>query len=100
MSTSNTAQDPQDIERAIERLGSQDDFRSHTHRPLHKIIEQQGIGPIERVLLWLAKTDLYVLNVVPNNCRGTLVSLGMMAPSGGASSTPSGPSGTATRSGS
>ncbi len=78
MSTSNTAQDPQDIERAIERLGSQDDFRSHTHRPLHKIIEQQGIGPIERVLLWLAKTDLYVLNVVPNNCRGTLVSLGMM----------------------
>ncbi len=52
--------------------------RSHTHLSASDIRREQQIGIIERILLWLAKTDLYVLHVVPNNCRVQLQSLGMM----------------------
>lgn len=53
-------------------------FHSHTHKPLRQILREQNIGSVERLLLWLAKTDYYILHVVPNNCRMTLSSLGMM----------------------
>lgn len=52
--------------------------RSHTHLTVDDICREQHIGPLQRSLLWLAKTDLYVLHVVPNNCRVQLISLGMM----------------------
>ena len=52
--------------------------RSHNHQPLDEILRQLRVGPVERLLLWLSKTDCYVLALSPNSNRLTLVSLGMM----------------------
>ena len=51
---------------------------SHTHRPLEEILRELQVGPIERLLLWLSKTDIYVLSLSPQSNRMTLASLGMM----------------------
>ena len=51
---------------------------SHTHRPLEEILRDLQIGPIERLFLWLSKTDIYVLSLSPQSNRMTLASLGMM----------------------
>jgi hypothetical protein len=45
---------------------------------LEEVLRQLRIGPVERLLLWLSKTDCYVLALSPNSNRLTLVSLGMM----------------------
>ena len=50
----------------------------HNHQPLDKILRQLRVGPVERLLLWLSKTDCYVLTLSPYSNRLTLVSLGMM----------------------
>ena len=52
--------------------------RSHNHQPLDEVLRQLRVGPVERLLLWLSKTDCYVLALSPNSNRLTLVSLGMM----------------------
>ena len=51
---------------------------SHNHRPLRQILRELNIGPIERFLLWLSKTDFYVLWLSTYHTRLTLSSLGMM----------------------
>lgn len=51
---------------------------SHTHRPLEEILRELQVGPLERLLLWLSKTDIYVLALSPQSNRMTLASLGMM----------------------
>ena len=52
--------------------------RSHNHRPVEDIVRELRIGPVERLLLWLSKTDVYVLALSSHHTRMTLVSLGMM----------------------
>lgn len=51
---------------------------SHTHLPVADILQRLHIGPIEHALLWLSKTDFYVLLLCPFHTRMTLASLGMM----------------------
>ena len=51
---------------------------SHTHLPVADILHRLGIGPVERALLWLSKTDYYVLPLCTFHTRMTLSSLGMM----------------------
>lgn len=51
---------------------------SHTHLPVADILHRLGIGPVERALLWLSKTDYYVLPLCTFHTRMTLASLGMM----------------------
>lgn len=52
--------------------------RSHNHRPLDDLLRELRVGPVERLLLWLSKTDVYVLALSSHHTRLTLVSLGMM----------------------
>lgn len=52
--------------------------RSHTHEDLHDIKQELGINPISDFLLWLAKTDLYVLKLCTHGAKMTLMSLGGM----------------------
>lgn len=51
---------------------------SHTHRPLSDVLRDLHIGSVERVLLWLSKTDYYVLWLSTFSARRTLGGLGMM----------------------
>lgn len=51
---------------------------SHTHRPVEEILRDLGVGRVERLLLWLAKTDYYVLWLSTFSSRRTLGGLGMM----------------------
>jgi hypothetical protein len=78
MST-NTNDDRQRVEDLIRRLRTeQSEVRSHTHRSVEEAIRDLRIGPVERFLLWMSKTDYYVLQVTPFQARQTLVGLGMM----------------------
>ena len=52
--------------------------RSHNHRPAEDIARELRIGPVEGLLLWLSKTDIYVLALSSRHTRLTLASLGMM----------------------
>lgn len=52
--------------------------RSHNLQPVEEILGQLHVGSIERLLLWLSKTDVYVLALSPYSNRQTLASLGMM----------------------
>lgn len=49
-----------------------------THKPLREIRRSLSIGRVEGVLLWLSKTDPYVLKHCPYSTRLTLSALGMM----------------------
>jgi len=51
---------------------------AHTRKSKDDICRDLHIGPIERLLLWLAKTDYYVLSLSTFHTRLTLASLGMM----------------------
>ena len=48
------------------------------HLSIDKVKSQLNIGPGLSVLLWLSKTDYYVLSLCPTTVRHTLASLGMM----------------------
>lgn len=50
----------------------------HSHRTVQQIINELRISPLERFLLWLAKTDYYVLYISTYKSRGNLVGLGAM----------------------
>ena len=52
--------------------------RSHTHQSVDDIVREQHIGSLERFLLWLSKTDYYVLSLSTYHSRLTLAGLGMM----------------------
>lgn len=51
---------------------------SHTHLSVGDIVRDLHIGPVERVLLWLAKTDYYVLSLSTYHSRLILSGLGLM----------------------
>lgn len=50
----------------------------HNHSEKQKILAQLHIGPVERFLLWLAKTDIYALSLATFQSRVTLNGMGMM----------------------
>jgi hypothetical protein len=52
--------------------------RPHNHEDQSKILRQLNIGPLERVFLWLAKTDYYVLALSTYQSRIILSGMGMM----------------------
>lgn len=52
--------------------------RAHNHRPQADILREMRISGLERMLLWLSKTDVYVLSLSSQYTRMTLASLGMM----------------------
>lgn len=52
--------------------------QSHTHMSVESIVHRLRISPVERALLWLSKTDYYVLSLCTFHTRVTLASLGMM----------------------
>ncbi len=63
---------------ALRELLSESPVNSHTHKAVSDIVRDLRIGPIERVLLWLSKTDYYVLSLSTYHTRLALASLGMM----------------------
>lgn len=50
----------------------------HSHRSVEQIIHELRISPVERFLLWLAKTDYYVLYISTFKSRSNLAGLGAM----------------------
>jgi hypothetical protein len=75
-STSSTP-DPNQIREMFARLRGAGG-RSHTHQSVDDIVRDLHIGPLERFLLWLSKTDYYVLSLSTYHSRLTLAGLGMM----------------------
>lgn len=49
-----------------------------THRSVDVIAHQLRITPVERILFWLSKTDLYALALCTHHTRLTLSGLGLM----------------------
>lgn len=52
--------------------------RDHSHKNLAQIKREQDIGPLESLLLWLAKADLYVVSISTRHSRSILSGLGAM----------------------
>jgi hypothetical protein len=52
--------------------------RPHNHEEQSKILRQLNIGAVERLFLWLAKTDYYVLALSTYQSRIILSGMGMM----------------------
>ena len=52
--------------------------RAASHVPIHEVKRRLHIPPITGLLLWLSKTDYYVLSLCPTTTRNTFASLGMM----------------------
>ena len=52
--------------------------RAASHVPIHEVKRKLHISPITSMLLWLSKTDYYVLSLCPTTTRNTFASLGMM----------------------
>ena len=52
--------------------------RAASHVPIHEVKRKLHISPIAGLLLWLSKTDYYVLSLCPTTTRNSLTSLGMM----------------------
>ena len=53
-------------------------LRESSHIPIHEVKRKLHIGGLSSFLLWLSKTDYYVLSLCPTTTRNTLASLGMM----------------------
>ena len=62
--------------RAADRLPRTE--RAASHVPIHEVKRRLHISPIASLLLWLSKTDYYVLSLCPTTTRNTFASLGMM----------------------
>ncbi len=62
----------------FERLRKTSSACAHNHQTTEEILREMHIGPIEHLLLWLSKTDYYVLSLSTYHTRLTLASLGMM----------------------
>lgn len=73
--SANSAQSP--LDRFLSQT-TRAQHRSFTHRPLEDILKELGIGRVKRGLLWLAKTDFYVLYVSTYYSQISLLGLGMM----------------------
>ena len=52
--------------------------RAASHVPIHEVKRKLHISPLAGMLLWLSKTDYYVLSLCPTTTRNTFASLGMM----------------------
>lgn len=52
--------------------------RAPHHHSIDEVKRRLHIRPLLNVLLWLSKTDYYVLSLCPTTVRNTLASLGMM----------------------
>lgn len=52
--------------------------RADSHLPVHEIKRRLHISRLTSALLWLSKTDYFVLSLCPTTTRNTLTSLGMM----------------------
>ena len=52
--------------------------RAPHHLSIDEVKRRLHIRPLLNVLLWLSKTDYYVLSLCPTTARNTLASLGMM----------------------
>lgn len=50
----------------------------HSHRTVQQIVNELRISPFEKFLLWLAKTDYYVLYISTFKSRSNLAGLGSM----------------------
>lgn len=77
MATESTALPPSSREEFLSRLRVPR-ARSHNHRSVDEVMRELHVGPVERLLLWLSKTDVYVLALSSQYTRLTLASLGMM----------------------
>ena len=65
-------------ERARWRRSSDAEERSDSHLPIHEIKRRLHISRLASGVLWLSKTDYFVLSLCPTTTRSTLTSLGMM----------------------
>ena len=65
-------------ERARWRRSSDADERLDSHLPIHEIKRRLHISRLASGVLWLSKTDYFVLSLCPTTTRSTLTSLGMM----------------------
>ena len=52
--------------------------RAPHHHSIDEVKRRLHIRPLLNVLLWLSKTDYYVMSLCPTTARNTLASLGMM----------------------
>ena len=52
--------------------------RAASHVPIHEVKRKLHISPLAGMLLWLSKTDYYVLSLCPTTTRNTFASLGLM----------------------
>lgn len=76
----NASKDMDNMLRALLQQAGRQGLQSGelTHRSVDNIAHQLRIGPVERALLWLSKTDLYALANCTHHTRLTLSGLGLM----------------------
>lgn len=55
-----------------------DSTRAPHHLSIDEVKRRLHIRPLLNILLWLSKTDYYVMSLCPTTARNTLASLGMM----------------------
>ena len=78
MSNNDNPQQTSTVNDLFGRLRGASNVCAHNHQSPAEILRRLHVGPIERFLLWLAKTDYYVLSLSTYHTRLTLASLGMM----------------------
>lgn len=76
----NASNDMQQLLRGLIRQSGRRGLQNEelTHRSVDVIAHQLRIGPVERILFWLSKTDLYALAYCTHHTRLTLSGLGLM----------------------